>query len=76
MMGEYTKDMFKAELIAFCKASYNPVAIAKKTTKLFYEHQSEIDLDLWDKMLDIITMEEGPEFEMTEEEFRKFLDEM
>lgn len=76
MRGEYTKNMFKAELIELTKNIYDPVTVAKKVSTLFLNRQSEIDLELRDLMLDIMTMEDGPEFEMTEEEFKKFLDEM
>ena len=76
MIEEYTKDMFKTELITCCKTCYNPVVVAKKASRIFHEHQSEINLELRSLMLDIMTMEDGPEFEMTEGEFKKFLDEM
>lgn len=76
MMSGYTKNMFKTELIELCKVGYDPVTVAKKTSRLFHQHQSEIDLKLRNVMLDVMTMEDGPEFEMTEDEFKKFLDEI
>lgn len=74
MKEKYTKEMFKPEIISLiAKNGYDPIAIAKTTSKIFFRHQADIDLYLRDKMLDIMTMEDGPEFELTEEEFNDFL---
>ncbi len=70
----YTKEQFKDEIKIFCDKEYDPVLVAKKTSFLFNKNQVDIDLELRDIMLDIMTMEDGPEFEMTKEEFIKFLD--
>lgn len=72
-MGTYTKEMYKNEIQKFL-GNYNPVVVAKSTSTILFKHRADIDLDLEEKMLDIMTMEDGPEFEMTEDEFRKFLD--
>lgn len=69
----YTKKMYVDEIMKFCDKEYDPVNVAKKTSSLFNEHQVDIGLDLRDLMLDIITMEDGVEFEMTKEEFLIFL---
>lgn len=74
MQEKYTKEMFKQEIkILIAKNGYDPVNIAKDTSKIFFRNQADIDLYLRDKMLDIMTMEDGLEFEMTEEEFNVFL---
>mgnify|MGYP000182406330 CR=1 FL=1 len=73
-MMSYTKEMFKNEVSQFCSKKYDPVAVAKKVTSLFNQYQADISLELRDVMLDIMTMEDGAEFEMTREEFMEFLE--
>lgn len=75
MKGEYTKTMFKNEILLFMRVNgYEAANIAKFTSKMYFLHQADLDLALREKMLDIMTMEDGPEFEMTENEFNEFLD--
>jgi len=77
MEGDYTKKRFIKEMRQFCSQhGYDSLAVGKEVSRLFFSHRADIDLYLDDKMLDLMTMEDGPEFEMTEEEFNKFLDEM
>ena len=74
MQGKYSKEIFKNEISTLINRNgYDPVSIAKHTSKIFFSHQADIDLGLREEMLDIMTMEDGPEFEMTEEEFNEFL---
>lgn len=53
---------------------YIPTLIAKKSYEIYMDNASEIDKKMRDTLLDVATMENGPEFEMNEEEFKKFLD--
>lgn len=75
-MAKYTKEMFKRDLSHFCNNAYDPVKVAKAASLLLFKHRADIDLELEEKILDIMTMEDGSEFEMTEEEFKKFLNEI
>ncbi len=70
----YTSDMFKEEMYKLLKEGYDPVIVAKKASRLFFEYRADTSHALDEKMLDIMTMEDGPEFEMTEEEFVEFLE--
>lgn len=75
MQGKYTKKMFKQEIMSLIEENgYSPVGVAENTSKIFFKYQADIDLYLRDIMLDIMTMEDGSEFEMTKEEFCKFLE--
>lgn len=67
--------MFKKDILKSYNY-YDPIIVAKTTSTILFKYRAEIDLDLEEKMLDLMTMEDGPEFEMTEEEFKKFLDEL
>jgi hypothetical protein len=57
---------------------YDPVLIAKKTYEFYVDHASYININspMHDILLDVATMENGPEYEMTEEEFKKILAEI
>lgn len=73
----YTKRDYKNEILRIVQEQgYNPSVIGNLTYKIFMTHQRDIDNVLYEKLLDITNMEMGPEFEMTEEEFKKFLDEI
>jgi hypothetical protein len=73
----YTKNMYKENIFNFIKNNgYDAKIISKETFKIFCDHQKDIDDILYEKLIDIFTMEEGPEFEMTEEEFRKFINKL
>ena len=73
----YTKYNFKNDAKKMIKSSgYDPVKMAKMAYGKFSEHQRDIDNELYEKLLDIANMEIGKEYEMTEEEFKKFLEEM
>lgn len=73
----YTKKNFKNDaktLIESC--GYDPIKMAKMAYDKFSEHQRDIDNELYEKLLDVANMEMGEEYEMTEDEFNKFLDEI
>lgn len=65
--------MFIKEIKEFCGEGYDAAEVAKKISSLFNQHQPDIDLELRDIMLDLMTMEDGTEFEMTYEKFIKYL---
>lgn len=75
-MSKYTKDMFKQEVLQKCIGKYDPIKIAKVTSTILFKNRADIDIELEEKMLDLMTMEDGPEFKLTEEEFKKFLNEL
>lgn len=76
MCQEYTKEKFKQEMMQYCGVEYDPCLVGRAASSLFYRHQSELDEYMYGKMLDLITMEMGPEFELTREEFEAFLDDL
>lgn len=73
----YTKENYKREILqAIKEKGYNPNFVAKRTYQIYMNHIREIDRELREKLLDIVNMEMGAEFEMTEEEFNQFLQKM
>lgn len=72
----YTKDAYKIEMNKLIShKGYHPALIANRTYEIYIDHAREIDRELRERLLDIANMEMGAEFEMTEEEFKKFIDE-
>lgn len=73
----YTKEHYKKEILELMKSQgYNPVIVAKVTFSIFMNHQRDLDSCLYEKMLDIANMDMGQEFEMTETEFKEFIEKM
>lgn len=72
----YTKREFGARLEEQLNFGYNIVKIARWTHQEFLEHCREIDVDLEAKMMRIVAMEEGVEFELTEQEIRTLAEEL
>lgn len=73
----YTKEAYKSQIKTFIQErGYDPSEVAKRTFQLFTMHRHDIKDDLYEKLIDIFTMEAGPEFEMTEEEFKEFINNM
>ena len=73
----YTKNAYINDIRSFlADKEYDPALVAKKTYKIYIEHVREINPQLREKLLDITNMEMGQEFEMTQDEFMKFLNEL
>jgi hypothetical protein len=73
----YTKDDYKIEIKKFISnRDYDPTLIAKLTYEIYVDHAREINRELREKLLDVANMEMGPEFELTENEFKDFLDKL
>lgn len=73
----YTKADYKTEIEKLILVNgYVPTLIAKKSYEIYMDHVSDVDIKMRSILLDVATMENGPEFEMTEEEFKIFLEEM
>jgi hypothetical protein len=73
----YTNEMYKIEIERFIKVKgYNSSIVAQKTFDIFLEQGGFVDKNLYNKLIYIFTMEEGPEFEMTEKQFYEFLEKM
>ena len=72
----YTKKDFGARLKEQLTVNYDVVKIARWTHGEFLDHCIEIETDLESEMMRIIAMEEGPEFELTEQEITSLADEL
>jgi hypothetical protein len=52
---------------------YDMVGISRIAFRVYMEHSRELSPKLYDKLFELIVMTEGPEFELTEDEFRAFI---
>ena len=68
MSIKYTKKMFIEDVLPILGEDYDPVFFAKCVNNIFFKQQGYIALELRDLMLDLMLMEDGPEFEMTRNE--------
>lgn len=68
----YQASDFGRELLWELNRGYNIVRISRWAMAAYLKHSSCTDPSLDSEIMKVIAMEEGPEFEMTEEELRKF----
>jgi hypothetical protein len=69
----YTKKQFAERLSQQLVLKYDVTRIARWAYNEFTMNCREIEPGLEREMMKIIVMEEGPEFEMTEQEIREFV---
>jgi hypothetical protein len=72
----YTKMEFGARLREQVAVSYDVVKLARWAHHEFLNHCNELEPGLQPEMMRIIAMEEGPEFELTEQEIRTLANEL
>jgi hypothetical protein len=53
---------------------YDVVKISRKAFQIYQEYGVNLTSEMDEKLLELIAMEEGPEFEYSEEEFRSMLE--
>ncbi len=68
----YTADDFRRDLEQELSKGFDIVRIARMALSVYQKNCREISPELSKKMLQIIAMEEGPEFEFSEVELRAF----
>jgi hypothetical protein len=69
----YTKQIFAERLKNQLVTGYDVVRIARWAYNEFTTNCRELEPGLKSEMMRIIVMEEGPEFEMTEQEMQEFV---
>jgi hypothetical protein len=73
----YTKKQFGQALEEKLNSGYDAVRIAQWAyDKVLLAHGRELEDGLWDVLLQITAMEQGPEFEFSESELRALAGEM
>lgn len=67
----FTKAAFGAALRAQLKLGYEPRRLARWAYLTYLDHANELEPGLYDELMKVATMEEGPQFEMTKEEIEQ-----
>jgi len=68
----YTKREFATDLLNEVNRGFDVVRLARWAMRLYSDRIRELDDGVKDAVMDVVVMEEGPEFEMTEEQLREF----
>ena len=71
-MTYYTAADFRRDLEEELEKGYEVIRIARAAYRIFSECEEEFEPGLEDKILAMVVMEEGPEFEYTEAELWDF----
>lgn len=64
----YTAKDFSRELEQELSKGYDVVRIARMAFSAYHDHCRDVSPDLYKKMFRVIAMEEGPEFELSEQQ--------
>jgi hypothetical protein len=68
----YTLNQFGTDLLAELNRGYDVVRISRWAYTRYLERCRALDPGLGEKIMEVVAMEEGPEFEMSENELREF----
>jgi hypothetical protein len=68
----YTARDFARELLVELQKGYDVVRLSRWAMATYLKHSHEIEPELKREIMAVVVMEEGPEFEMTEQELREF----
>jgi len=72
----YSRKDFGARLKEQVAVGYDVVKLARWVHHEFLNHCNELEAGLQTEMMKLIAMEEGPEFELTEQEIRTLANEL
>ncbi len=72
----YLKKEFGLRLKEQLNAGYDVVRVARWAHQEFLDHSGELEPGLQPEMMKVIAMEEGPEFEMSEQEIQMLANEL
>lgn len=68
----YQAEHFGRELLCELDRGYDIVRISRWAMATYMKHSAYTDPSLDSEIMKVIAMEEGPEFEMTEQQLREF----
>ena len=75
-MTTFTAKTLSDTLYAELEKGYNVVRISRVAFQIYQEHGRELTPELNEKILQLLAMEEGPEFEYSEVELRKLAEDL
>lgn len=72
----YTPDDFRNDMISEIEKGYDPVRVAQAAYDIYQDPDIDTSTEFANEIMGVMLMEAGPEFEMTEEQLREYLDRM
>lgn len=72
----YTKKLFGGELKKQLSTDCDVVRIARWSHREYLEHCGDFEPGLYEILMSVVAMEEGPEFELSEDELWKLVGEL
>ncbi len=72
----YSALELKAEVEAELASGYEPIRLAKRAFQIYFEKGRDLDPALDATVMRLVAMEEGSEFELSEEEVLELLDQL
>ena len=72
----YTKKDFALGLTQQLRSHYDVVKMARWAFREFLDHTKELETGLEEEIMKVVSMEEGPQFEMTAQEIQELADEL
>jgi hypothetical protein len=68
----YTRKQFGVDLLEEISRGYDAIRVARWSYARYLERCQALEVGLREKIMEVVAMEEGPEFEMSETELREF----
>lgn len=68
----YTLKQFGAELLLELDRGYDVIRLARWAYSRYLDQSRNLEENLREKIMQIVAMEEGPQFEISESDLRKF----
>lgn len=68
----YTRKQFGSDLLTRLSETSDPVSLARWAYSLYFAHLRDLEAGIKPEIMKVVAMEEGPEFEMTQEELRQW----
>jgi hypothetical protein len=72
----YTRGAFGRELMGELEKGYDVIRLSRWAMSVYLKHCQESDAELDKEIMRIVAMEEGPQFEYSEEELRQIASDM
>jgi hypothetical protein len=73
---KYTRKDFGKDLIRQLRTGYDVARLSRWAYSVYLERCREMDAGLDELVMSIVAMEEGPEFEFSEQELRRMANEL
>jgi hypothetical protein len=72
----YTRQDFGRDLMAELTRGYDVVRLSRWAMSVYMKNCQETDAELDKAIMGVVAMEEGPQFEISEQELRQMADEL